>query len=540
MKPLKVAFLWHMHQPDYLLGDEYLLPWVRLHAIKDYYDFPALLLKYPNVKFNFNYAPSLFDQLDNILNDKIVDRAYKLSLLDPHKLDTNQNHQILDSFFIANFDNMIKPYPRYLELYNLNENNHHFSAQEILDLQVWYNLCWFGFLSKQDLFIQRLIKKGSNFSIKERDLVLNRQKDIIKKIIPNLKELIELNQIEIAFSPYCHPILPLIDNIKSANDFLPDINLDNINFNYSQDSFEQINKSTVFHQKLFNCKMNGMWPSEGSLSNSILDQSISNNISWIASDEQLLNNSLNNHSEFNKYFTWNYSSANGSINLHFRNNFLSDRIGFEYTNWEPQHSVNDFFFYLHDIRNKLIEKYGENILEDTCVNIILDGENCWEFYPNLGYDFLSIFLERLNNDEYFETVLLSELNNRQTKELKSIRSGSWINSDFKIWIGEQIHLKAWNLLSEIRQIVENNKTNPNYEKSLNWIYKAESSDWFWWYYSGHVAPNKYDFDKIFRFNLRMALKVLNLIIPDYLHTTLWEEIETNKNSNHSAMHRVSF
>jgi hypothetical protein len=50
--PLSIAFVWHMHQPYYKddLTGTYVLPWVRMHGIKDYYDMPAILNDFPAVR----------------------------------------------------------------------------------------------------------------------------------------------------------------------------------------------------------------------------------------------------------------------------------------------------------------------------------------------------------------------------------------------------------------------------------------------------------------------------------------------------------
>ena len=39
-----LAFLWHMHQPDYRHPEsgDFVLPWVLLHALKDYTDMAAV------------------------------------------------------------------------------------------------------------------------------------------------------------------------------------------------------------------------------------------------------------------------------------------------------------------------------------------------------------------------------------------------------------------------------------------------------------------------------------------------------------------
>jgi len=66
---LRLLLLWHMHQPFYkdLVSGEYRLPWVRLHALKDYYGMVKLLEEFPQVHQNFNIVPSLVAQLEIII-----------------------------------------------------------------------------------------------------------------------------------------------------------------------------------------------------------------------------------------------------------------------------------------------------------------------------------------------------------------------------------------------------------------------------------------------------------------------------------------
>lgn len=549
MKPLKVAFLWHMHQPNYEYKDKYLLPWTRFHAIKDYLDFPSLLYKYPKVKFTFNYVPVLMDQLENLVSGKIRDEIYDLSLLDPKEMSERQKTQIIDNFFIANYENMIEPYPYYDKLHDKVKSNNQLCDQEILDLQVWYNLCWTGIITKGNVFYERLIHKQSNFTIEERNLLLRKQLKHIAQIQNNLKNLIELGQLEMSYSPYNHPILPLLCNVETAKETIPELDLKDLQFKWEEDAGAQIKMSLDKFQNDLGIKQKGMWASEGSLSNAVLEKMIENGISWTASDETMLQNSDPKHKHLEKYFPRKYETEKGDISLFFRDHKLSDKIGFTYTNWNGQRASDDLFFDLHNIRNQIIDNYGEFALDHACVSIILDGENCWEFYDKLGIEFRNKLMKRLNDDEYFQAVTFTEAaeKNNFLLPLTNIKAGSWINGNFEIWIGEKIHIKAWKVLSEIRQKIEDNKSKLNKKQlssAMEYIYRAESSDWFWWYFSRHWAPNKADFDLLFRYNLKKALEAADLKIPDNLNHPIWSEKELQEmrritGRTAQTMHQVS-
>src|SRR6478672_13631653 len=67
MSSIRLVFLWHMHQPYYkdLVTGQYRLPWVRLHALKDYYGMVKLLDEFPEVHQTFNLVPSLITQIQD-------------------------------------------------------------------------------------------------------------------------------------------------------------------------------------------------------------------------------------------------------------------------------------------------------------------------------------------------------------------------------------------------------------------------------------------------------------------------------------------
>src|SRR3989338_7041717 len=114
-QPIYLAIVWHMHQPYYkdLVTGEYVLPWVRLHGIKDYYDMVAVLDKAPNMKATFNLVPSLIEQIEDYVNNNAKDKALVISEKDPRDLSNEEKVYLLKNFFMANWETMIKPYPRY-------------------------------------------------------------------------------------------------------------------------------------------------------------------------------------------------------------------------------------------------------------------------------------------------------------------------------------------------------------------------------------------------------------------------------------------
>ena len=535
MKKLKVAILWHQHQPYYKYKNEFLLPWVRLHGVKDYYDLPALMNEYPSVKQTINLVPSLMIQIDDYINNITSDRIQRLTRIPARHLTDKDKSEILDNFFTINYDNLVKPNERYNELFNICNNKkdalQNLQTHDWLDLQVWYNLAWIGQISKKFPFPQRLFQKQRNFTEEEKLLLLDFHNEILSKVTKEMASLKQLGQIEISCSPLHHPILPLVYDSNSALEAMPRTPLPEPIYNYPEDAKTQIKSGIDYYQKLFGCKPTGMWPSEGSVSNQVLELMAEQNIQWLATDEGILAASLgDNYRSIYKYFPHEINTSKGDVTLFFRDHNLSDKIGFIYSTWNGYDAACNFREELFAIRNNIIHNLGEDALDSAVVPIILDGENCWEFYHENGIHFLRELFSMFEITQELETVLFSECLNLPIPNflpvVKNIRAGSWINANFSIWVGHQDDVKAWNMLSKVRKLVEENKSKlpaEQLEKIMDEIYIAEGSDWFWWYGPEHDAPNKPDFDVIYRWRIIEIYKMLGLEPPTDLFVPVADE-----------------
>ncbi|MEW6409533.1 MAG: glycoside hydrolase family 57 protein, partial [Nitrospirota bacterium] len=379
-KPLYINFIWHMHQPYYKdpeTGD-YVLPWVRLHGIKDYYDMVAILRDFPEIKATFNIVPSLLSQIKDYVENGATDRCLIHTLVPADSLDLENKVFILNNFFLANWDNMIKIYSRYNELlskrgYNVVKGeieriSRYFSTQDFLDLQVWFNLAWFDPLFKdKDPFLSYLIKKGRDFTEEEKSGLIEKQKEILSLIIPEYRKAESSAQIELSTSPFYHPILPLLCDTNIAKASMPDINLPKIRFSHSEDAVEHINRAVAYHYEIFGKKPKGMWPSEGAVSESIIPIAVNAGIEWIATDEDILSRSLGINIEKDPFGgvkkpdilykpyrlsggeikKLTISPPKGGVSIFFRDHTLSDLIGFVYSKWDYRNAVEDFIFRLH-------------------------------------------------------------------------------------------------------------------------------------------------------------------------------------------------
>ncbi|MBU0574395.1 MAG: hypothetical protein KKH83_07975 [Candidatus Margulisbacteria bacterium] len=513
-----------MHQPYYkdLVSGEYFLPWAKLHGTKDYYDMAAILDDFPKVKLTFNLVPSLLAQIEDYVNDAARGPFVSLTEKDPASLSQSEKIFILHNFFMSNWETMVRPYKRYYDLLlkrgrfpsapELKKAASDFRWQDFFDLQIWFNLSWFGFLYKNyDPDIKALIGKGYNFTRQDKELLLARQKEILKKIIPKYRELQDRGQVEISTSPFYHPILPLLCDTNSARESMPDGKLPRQRFAHPEDADEQIRRAVEYHEKLFGKRPRGMWPSEGSVSEAIIPLVKKHGLEWIASDVGILENSLKRGNLTSAEQFKPYLAKNGehSAAIAFRDHFLSDQIGFVYQAWHEKEAAADFVNHLLSIKNSLPDD-GKKYL----VTVILDGENCWEYYRGLGEPFLRELYGALSDNPDIKTTTISEFIGGQppADTLPHLFAGSWIFNNFRVWIGHDEDNRAWDLLYRARAALDN---IPKEQASQAWeeLYIAEGSDWCWWYGDDHSSENDEAFDALYRKHLKNIYTLLKKHVP---------------------------
>jgi len=543
--PLSIAFVWHMHQPYYKddLTGSYMLPWVRMHGIKDYYDMPALLTDFPAVHQTFNLVPSLLKQIQDYVGNDVHDKFLSLALKPADELAHEDKLFLLKNSFMANWDTMIQPYPAYWRLLDrrgksvspndLENATRYFTNQDYRDLQVWFNLTWFDPLFKQnDLFLKGLIEKGSGFTEEEKRLLLEKQREIMALIIPEYKKLAELGRIELTTTPFYHPILPLLVDTDLARVAAPDIILPMNRFTHPEDAKVQVERALAYHEQLFGSRPAGMWPSEGSVAEEIIPLLADSGIRWIGTDEGVLARSLGvtidrDFSGIMKnpemlYKPYLAGKGDKTVSIVFRDHTLSDLVGFVYSKWDSRNAVNDLVERLHRIRKSVGNK-------PHLVSIILDGENAWEYYPNDGRDFFLNLYERLSREEGLQCVTVGEYLKQHPAEarIERLHAGSWIYSNFRIWIGHEEDNRAWDLLGQTREALvqySNRNGDPDtLAKAWEEIYIAEGSDWCWWYGDDHFSENDEDFDLLFRTHLMNVFRIIGLDVPDELRIPILRE-----------------
>lgn len=507
---LNLAFIYHMHQPYYkdLLTQESELPWVRLHGIKDYLDMVQKLEKFPKLKQTFNVVPSLFEQINDYNNGTLKDKYFELSKKPAAELIKTEKEFILKNFFSINKENVISTFPRYYQLATKKQHNLEFSTQDYLDLQLCFNLAWIDPTFRQNIGeLKRIVLKERFFNEQDKLIVLEKQLQILKEIVPVYRAFQNNDQIEISVTPYYHPILPLLYSTNIAKEANKRTILPKEEFHYPQDVQYQIDSAVNFYQQNFGQPPRGMWPSEEAVCEHILPFIMASQIKWIVADEAILFKSLKTKKRDSKllYQPHLLKRKAGQLNIVFRDRNLSDLIGFNYANMKAADAVNDFMTHLENINKAFKDK-------DILVTVAMDGENAWEYFRNDGHDFLNLFYQRICDAEYIKTTTISEyLESHSTKsEIKRLSAGSWIYGEFGKWIGNPYKVKAWEWLTQARKTLE--KIKEPSELAWKQMYILEGSDWFWWY--GEDPDGS--FDKLFRLHLTNLYKLIDIQPPEYL------------------------
>lgn len=531
---LPIGILWHQHQPFYrsrLAGDPrgaYLLPWVRLHAVRDYYAMAAIVAEFPNVHVTFNFVPSLMAQLDDYAENGATDLWMELSRKPVSKLSPIERDLIVARFFDADRRNEIRIHRRYSELLDRRARGGRFTDREINDLRMWFNLAYFPPETRQgewrlpdgnSVSVAEFVKRGEGFGQDDIDAVLAEQLKLVRNVLPLHRSLMEEGRIEVSVTPYYHPILPIIVDSDLATIDSPG-SKHPPRFHRPEDASAQIERAVALYKEKFGRAPAGMWPSEGSVGEHVVDLVYDAGFKWWATDRGVLEMSGR----------WGYETEDPEVLLRpylagkpgrqvstfFRHTRLSDDIGFSmqaYADYDE--AADEYLNWMRVGFARRVADPGERIL-----SIILDGENAWGSYRDSGRAFLRGVYRRLNDDPELVSVTFSEfINGNEAREVRAhpqekqykvspLFTASWIDemgsphgNDLNIWIGSPEENRAWEVLGRARARLDEAGATPlSHPEAYESLFIAEGSDWFWWYGDDFVLPDGVDlmFDWLFR------------------------------------------
>jgi len=530
-----------MHQPQYRdpATGCYLLPWTRLHALKDYWGMVKILEEFPGVHVTFNMVPSLVEQVEEYASGRFNEPWFDTVLCRADSLAEEQKLSLLESGFHVN-ENFLQRWPRYGDLAAQARSAGteaciaRWGLSDWRDLQLLSQLAWMDeeYLAK-DPAVRQLSEKGKDFTEDDKIVLMEKQHELLAAVLPEYRLAAERGQIEISTTPYYHPILPLLCDSDIARVANPHTPLPHPAFRYPQDARAQLTRARTAHTRVFGALPVGLWPSEGSVSDQALDLAIEMGFQWFATDEGVLGRTCNvgfwrDAAGFPEnaealYAPWRYARGAGTITGFFRDHYLSDLVGFVYSRMGAEAAAAD----MHGRIRAIADRASSS--RTPTISLILDGENAWEYYHQNGREFLRRLYGRLEQDPDVSVLTMSEAAQaiQEPPRLQGIFPASWINANFDVWIGHEEDVRAWDLLRDARETYEqvvrsaagdgsDASGSARAKKAYESILAAEGSDWCWWYGPEHGSANDADFDRIYRSHLTEIYNALAVQPPDAL------------------------
>jgi alpha-amylase/alpha-mannosidase (GH57 family) len=531
-----------MHQPQYRDPESgrYVLPWTRLHALKDYYGMVEMLREFPNFHATFNVVPGLGTQLEEYASGNFNEPWFSLAFKNADELNREDKAEILSRAFQVNHERLMSRWPRFVELYEWSRPASGaqalvtFTPRDWRDIQLLSQLAWMeeSWFQKDEL-IARLSAKGKDFAENDKSALKEKQQELLCLVLPAYRDAASRGQIEISTTPFYHPILPLICDSDVARVANPATPLPRRAYRHPEDAREQLQLARQYHERVFGTKPAGLWPSEGSVSDQALSIAAQEGFQWFGTDEGVLGRTLNvgffrdsNGLPANAerlYKPWRVQLGANSITGLFRDHHLSDLVGFVYSRMDAKSAAAD----LHSRLRQLGEKVSGN--QPLTVSLFLDGENAWEYYPGNGREFLREFYRRIQSDPDFGALTASEAIAAagEIPTTTGIFPASWINANFDVWIGHSEDVAAWELLWDAREAygraVEARKkgrpgapTETALKEARESLLAAEGSDWCWWFGPEHSTANDAEFDALYRKHLTAIYLALGQVAPEEL------------------------
>ncbi|MEN8175852.1 MAG: glycoside hydrolase family 57 protein [Pseudomonadota bacterium] len=539
---LPVVFCWHMHQPDYRgpEGGDYQLPWVYLHGIKDYVDMAAHLEANPKARAVVNFVPVLLEQIADYAaqirrwldtGERIGDPLLAALAGPGVPEDCYERHAVVRACRKANKTHLIDRFGHFHDLVKLSalgdEHPHYceyYSEQYFVDLLVWYHIAWMGeTVRDKDARLKALMEKSREFNQDDRRMLVTLIGELMDAIVPRYKRLAEQGRVELSVTPYAHPIVPLLIDFETAREAIPDAALpESEGYPEGEDrAVWHVERGLEVFEEFFGFRPKGCWPAEGAVSTEGLELLHGSGFRWVASGQQVLHNTLQQQREDELPLQWPhrpYRIGDSRSCVFFRDEGLSDLIGFTYSDWHAEDAVNNFVSHLETIHANTEE------IPEAVAAIIMDGENAWEYYPGNGSYFLKALYAKLADHPLIELTTFSTFLDTvpcPKESLTGVVTGSWVYGTLSTWIGDPDKNRAWDMLVEAKEtfdrvIASGRLSDEERDDAEQQLAICEGSDWFWWFGDYNPSDTVSDFESLYRRQLELLYRILKETPPAYL------------------------
>jgi UDPglucose--hexose-1-phosphate uridylyltransferase len=509
-----VSFLWHLHQPAYRTADGVShAPWAAVHAGGAYTTLARAIETTAATGQVINIVPTLLEQLLAYADGSVTDPVLESVLTPATELRDDQRETLVSWAFHVDPSQLAR-YPRLGELASRkpdasseNRLTSRYGPGDLRDLQVLFMLAHAGEQAWTDKRLVTLHERGSSFSADDHEQMAQWMRAQPAELIDLWRRIGKLPGVEIATSPFAHPIMPLlIDTTVVEASWAPHSPPEVPDFRHPEDARWQLGDGLSFMRK-HGFDTVGCWPPEGSVSAEAVAAYGAAGVRWLVTDEGILERSLdrplrdNDSTAGELYKQWRLGD-DGPI-LFFRDRRLSDAIGFEYGRWEDEGDAAESL-------SQRLAAIAREEPEEASIVIALDGENPWLHFPEGGGRFLRELFGRLNDSgPELEPATLGAISDAaEPATLDRLHPGSWINSIFATWIGHPEKTRAWEVLAEVRSAIE--KKGKERPESL---LLAEGSDWFWWLGDDNPTELAPLYDRIYRHHLADACDQVGIEPP---------------------------
>jgi len=536
-KRLNLVLCWHMHQPQYqsLHDGRYQQPWVYLHGIKDYVDMAAHIEAVPEARAVVNFSPILLDQIEDYVDQVQAFLRDGTPLKDPllgvlagqYPSTGPERAALIESYLRANKMRVIERFPVYQRLVEMAgsmsanpELAGYLNDHYLMDLAVWYHLAWLGeTVRRTDTRIEPFIKQGHGFGGDCGRSLLVIIAELLAGLVPRYRKLAQSGQVELSFTPYSHPIVPLLLDFGVARESQPDLPLPESTYYPGGEARarQQIQEGQTVFARYFGFRPTGCWPAEGALSAQTLTLLEDAGIHWTASGERVLRHTMTaSESEWLESGRHRaYREPGRKLNCFFRDDGLSDLIGFSYAEWHADDAITNLIEHLENIAS------GAKDDPTTLVSIIMDGENAWEYYPENGYHFLKVLYQRLTQHPNIRLTTFSEYLHKghEALPLPPLVAESWVNGTLATWIGDPDKNRAWDILVQAKIVFDRvmaagHLSDGERAEAERALAICEGSDWCWWFGDYNPPDAVVQFDRLYRLHIGNLYRILGEATPD--------------------------
>ncbi|SFN47594.1 glycoside hydrolase family 57 protein [Dokdonella immobilis] len=528
---LRVVLCWHMHQPEYRdPGDgRFLAPWVYLHALKDYTDMVAHLEAHAEARATIDFVPVLIDQIDDYARRLGDARRSGVPVGDPlldalarpvAVAESEARQALVEACLHAHRQRMIGRHPAYERLVAQAESilaNRDaagpFDDALMLDLVVWYHLAWLGESVRGDPVCRRLLEKGEDFDLADRHALIDLIHMQLCGLFARYGKLASQGRIELATAPYAHPILPLLLDFASAREARPGLPLPSSARYPGGDASvqRQLARAQAVHRRHFGNDAAGCWSPEAAISEASLERLAAAGFRWTVSSQTVLRHSLDSPTADSDVLHRPYRLNGAGAAVFFRDDELSDLIGFAYKDWAGRDAAADLIGRLEAIART-------PAAPGRVVVLALDGENAWEHYEANGANFLAALYAGLTAHPLLQMSTLGGCLDDPgvpLARLQRVIAGSWVHGSFDTWIGACGRNRAWDLLGEAARCFDRaDRAQQDAAERQRCV--CEGSDWFWWLNEHHAEVEVARYERIYRLQLAGLYRLLGCEPPGIL------------------------